>query len=140
MGNRAGLLLRSVSKTIDLVIVLAVIEALPRAGWLAGFLYILISDGLMGGQSIGKRLIGLRTVGEGGEACSIRESILRNGTLGFGLVLYKIPFVGWLLLLAIVLFEFVVLVGSTEGRRLGDEIGRTSVVEAGTVREAEDHR
>ena len=130
MGKkRAGLLLRVVSKSIDFIMILAAAEALPKAGWLAGLIYLLISDGLFAGRSIGKKLTGLRVETAGGTACTIKDSILRNSTLGIGLILWKVPVVGWLLLAAVVALEFVILIGSNEGTRLGDEIAKTSVVE-----------
>jgi uncharacterized RDD family membrane protein YckC len=129
MGRNASLLLRVVSKSIDFILILAAAEALPRAGWIAGLVYLLISDGLFEGRSIGKRLAGLRAVGASGAPCSIKESILRNSTLAAGLVLWKIPLIGWILLSAILALEFTVLLGSKEGTRLGDEIAKTSVLE-----------
>lgn len=128
-GARASLLLRIVSKGVDFVLIFAAAEALPKAGWLAGIGYLLISDGLFDGRSVGKRLTGLRVLTESGAPCGVRESILRNITLTIGLLLWKIPFLGWLFLAAVTAGELIILVGSREGRRLGDEIARTSVVE-----------
>jgi len=129
MRRSASLLLRAVSKSIDFTLIFAAAEALPKAGWLAGFGYLLISDGLFEGRSIGKKLTGLQVVGEAGEPCSIRNSILRNSTLAVGLVLWKLPLVGWILLAGVLALEFIILLGSRNSRRLGDEIARTSVVE-----------
>ncbi|MEJ2314421.1 MAG: hypothetical protein P8Y85_06530, partial [Nitrospirota bacterium] len=80
-NRRAGLLLRVVAKSIDFIIILAAAEALPRAGWLGGLVYLLISDGLLDGRSVGKKLTGLKVEAAGGRACTIRDSILRNSTL-----------------------------------------------------------
>jgi uncharacterized RDD family membrane protein YckC len=130
MGKkRAGLLLRVVSKGIDFILILAAAEALPKAGWLAGLIYLLISDGLINGQSLGKKLTGLRVETAEGAPCTIKDSIVRNSTLAVGLLLWKIPFLGWILLAAVVALEFIILIGSKEGARLGDEIAKTSVVE-----------
>jgi uncharacterized RDD family membrane protein YckC len=130
MSKRASLLLRVVSKSIDLIIALAAAEALPKAGWLAGFGYILISDGLFQGKSIGKKLAGLKVLSADGNPCTIRDSILRNSTLALGLLLWKVPYIGWLLLIAVFGFEFTILLGSKEKMRLGDEIAKTIVVES----------
>lgn len=129
MTRSASLLLRTVSKSIDFIIIFTAVEALPHAGWLAGLGYLLISDGLFDGRSIGKRLTGLKVVSESGASCTIKDSILRNSTLALGLFLWKVPFLGWIFLLAIVAFELVVLLGSKEGLRIGDEIAGTSVLE-----------
>lgn len=127
--KRAGLLLRVISKVLDLIIIAAVAEIIPRAGFFAGLVYLLIGDGLFQGQSLGKKLIGLKVVSIDTEKqCSFRDSILRNGIFGIGYLLYKIPFFGWIFILIIFLFEFIILLGSKEKRRLGDEIAKTIVV------------
>lgn len=128
--KRAGLLLRGVAKTIDFIIVAAAAEMIPRAGFFAGLAYLLISDGLFEGRSLGKQLIGLRVVSTvTDKACSVRESILRNFMLCTGILLWKIPLVGWVFMILILAFEFVMLLGSKEGMRFGDEIAKTTVIE-----------
>lgn len=128
--KRAGLLLRGVAKTIDFIIVAAAAEMIPRAGFFAGLAYLLISDGLFDGRSLGKQIIGLRVVSTVTDnACSVRESILRNFMLCTGILLWKIPLVGWIFMILILAFEFVMLLGSEEGMRFGDEIAKTTVIE-----------
>jgi uncharacterized RDD family membrane protein YckC len=129
-ARRAGLLLRVVAKGIDLIIIAAASEMLPRAGWLAGLVYLTISDGLFDGRSAGKRLMGIRVLSASGVPCTVRDSILRNCVFVPGLVLWKVPFVGWLFLPLTLALEFIILLGSKEGKRLGDEIAKTTVVEA----------
>jgi uncharacterized RDD family membrane protein YckC len=133
-ARRAGLLLRVVARSIDLILVLAAAEILPRAGFLAGILYILIADGLAGGRSLGKRLLGLWVISEGGLSkgngpCTIKDSILRNFILAVALVLWKIPIIGWAFASLIFALELIVLTGSADGRRIGDEIAKTWVAE-----------
>ncbi len=136
-NKRAGLLLRVVAKSIDFILILAAAEALPKAGWLGGLIYLLISDGLFDGRSVGKKLTGLRVETAEGRVCTIRDSILRNSTLAVGLVLWKIPAVGWILLAVVLALEFLIMLGSKESARLGDEIAKTSVVElAGAEQES----
>lgn len=130
----AGLLLRVVSKSIDFILILAATEALPKAGWFAGLIYLLIGDGLFEGSSLGKKLTGLRVLTTEGARCTIKDSIMRNSTLAVGLVLWKIPVVGWLFLAAVVALEFIILLGSKEGTRLGDEIAKTVVVETAAAK------
>jgi uncharacterized RDD family membrane protein YckC len=132
--KRAGLLLRSVAKSIDFILILAAAEALPLAGWLGGLIYLLISDGLLSGQSLGKKLTGLRVMNASGQACTIRDSIVRNSTLAAGLLLWKIPVLGWPLLGVVLALEFIILIGSKEGARLGDELAKTSVVEVAEIK------
>lgn len=128
--KRAGLLLRGVAKTIDFILVAAAAEMIPRAGFFAGLAYLFISDGLFEGKSLGKQLIGLRVVSTvTDKACSVRESILRNFMLCTGILLWKIPLVGWIFMILILVFEFMMLLGSKEGMRFGDEIAKTTVIE-----------
>ncbi len=128
--KRASLLLRIFAKVLDFILVAAAAEVVPNAGFYAGLLYLLISDGLFDGRSIGKLLIGLRVVSTSGdEPCSVKESIIRNASLGAGLLLYKLPWVGWIFIILISFVEFLILLGSKDGMRLGDELAKTTVVE-----------
>lgn len=128
--KRASLLLRIVAKVLDFILIAAVAEVAPKAGFYAGLLYLLISDGLFDGRSVGKLLIGLRVVSiTGDEPCSMKESIVRNAPLGAGLLLYKLPWIGWIFIILVSLVEFLILLGSKNGMRLGDELAKTSVVE-----------
>ena len=129
-SKRASLLLRVVARGIDIVLALSIAEALPKAGWLAGLVYILICDGLFDGRSLGKRLIRLKVLSENGGPCSVKGSVLRNGTLGAGFLLWKLPYIGWVFLCVVLALESVVLLGSPDGMRIGDEMAKTQVVEA----------
>jgi uncharacterized RDD family membrane protein YckC len=127
--KRAGLLLRAIAKTLDFIIIAAVGEVIPKAGFFAGLAYLLIGDGLFDGRSLGKKLIGLRVVSaDTNEPCSFRDSILRNSIFGIGYLLYLIPWLGWIFIVIVIVFEFIVLLGSKDGMRLGDEIAKTKVV------------
>lgn len=81
-------------------------------GWF--FLYALFADAMGRGQSVGKRLAGLRTVNAAtDEPCGYGQSIIRNLVL---LVLGPID---------------LLIGGADEGRRrLGDRMAGTAVVEA----------
>jgi len=136
----AGYLPRILARFIDFVIVAALISILPAIGYFAGLVYILIADGLFDGMSIGKKLMGLRVVvGSGGDTkpCGYRESVFRNLPFAAGYLLMGflmiVPLIGWLfsLLIWIVIlgFETLVMIGSDDRKRLGDEIAKTQVVE-----------
>lgn len=128
--KKAGPLLRSIAKTIDFILVAAAAELVPKAGFFAGLLYILISDGLFDGKSIGKKLAGLRVISlKDNSSCSIRESLLRNLTFAAGAALCKIPFAGWAFLALVIAFELVVMIGSKDSMRFGDEIAKTVVID-----------
>jgi uncharacterized RDD family membrane protein YckC len=108
------------------VVVFALIGSMAGSDSLAGMLllpailfailYVLFCDCLPGGQSTGKRMLGIAVVDQqSGRPCSPGQSFMRNlllGILGF--------------------FDWIFIVG--EGRRrLGDIVAGTIVVEAGTA-------
>ncbi len=79
--------------------------------FLAWFLYLLLCDGLPGGQSIGKKFTKSSVVHfETGQPCSYMQSVARN------FCLLVLGFVDW-----------VFIVGK-QRRRLGDFLARTRVV------------
>ncbi|MEW6599554.1 MAG: hypothetical protein AB1499_01150 [Nitrospirota bacterium] len=139
--SNADLLSRVIAKTIDFIIVVALYEIIPKVGFFAGITYLLISDGLFDGRSVGKKLIGLKVVvrdkGIGNAPCEYKESIYRNFPFAVGFILYgglmAVPLVGWIMAIVIVigilLFESLVILGSEEGMRLGDELAKTRVVQ-----------
>lgn len=139
--EKADHLERVVARMIDFIIVVALMEIVPRVGYFAGLAYLLLADGFFGGRSVGKRLIGIKVVfsNDAGTAqvCGFKESIFRNLPFAAGYILFGIfkgiPFIGWLLSLAVITlvpaFEFLVMTGSERGMRFGDEVAQTQVVE-----------
>ena|ERR1700690_2363937 len=126
----AGLLLRTAARVIDFILIAAVLEIVPKAGYFAGLAYLLMGDGFFDGRSIGKMLVKLRVVStEKNAPCTIKDSILRNSPLALGFSLWIVPWVGWIFFAAVVALEFVLILGSKEGTRLGDEIAKTAVLE-----------
>jgi uncharacterized RDD family membrane protein YckC len=111
-GSRIGAYL------ID-VILMAAVGWIPVLGWIAIIAYLLTRDALpfLDGQSIGKRLVGIRAVDENGAALTgnYGASVIRN-------VVLIIPFFP--------LIELIVLLTNVETRRLGDQWGKTRVVNA----------
>ena len=129
--RRAGLLLRAAAKIIDVILIAAVIEIIPKAGYFAGLAYLLLGDGLFDGRSVGKKLIKLRVVSTvTGGPCTFRDSILRNSTLAVGYILWIVPWIGWIFILSIAALEYILILGSRDGKRLGDEFAKTVVLEA----------
>lgn len=127
---KASLLLRVLAKAIDFIIIAAAAKIIPQVGYLAGLVYILISDGLFDGRSLGKKILRLKVVSlSTGDSANFRDSILRNITLAAALLLYKIPLVGWLFVVAILALELILMLGNKDGLRLGDDIANTKVVE-----------
>lgn len=128
------------AKFIDFVIAAMLAVYHPIVGVLAAITYILLSDALMGGRSVGKRLIGLKTViiGDGinGDACDIRRSMIRNSLFAIAMLFYMIvhwiPYLGNLLsvlaIVAIASYEIFRLYNDEHGLRLGDILSETAVV------------
>ena len=131
---KAHVLNRFIAKLIDLFIVVAAGEIASPVGFLSGLAYILIADGFAGGKSIGKRLVGLHTIRvDGRESAGFQESIIRNLPLGGAQLAYAVPYIGWLASLAILAFESFLIIGNEQGRRLGDEVAGTQVLDAGQL-------
>ncbi|MEW6109992.1 MAG: RDD family protein [Nitrospirota bacterium] len=128
--RRAGLLLRAAAKIIDFILIAAVIEIIPRAGYFAGMAYILLADGLFDGRSIGKKLLKLQVISAlTNTHCTFKDSILRNSPFAVAYALWIVPWIGWIFILLVSVFEFTLVLGSKDGMRLGDEIAKTIVLE-----------
>ncbi len=131
---KAQVLNRGIAKLIDVFIVAAADQMIVPVGFHAGLAYILIADGFAGGRSIGKRLIGLQTVlPDRRESAGFRESIIRNLPFAVAQLAFAVPYVGWIVSVAIMAFEGVLIIGNEQGRRLGDEVAGTQVLDAGRL-------
>lgn len=119
------------------------VSMIPIIGGIIGAAYILVRDGLelefMDRRSIGKKLLKLRPVRLDGQPMDVATSVKRNFPLAIGAVgsiFWIIPILGWIaaiffaligLLVAIV--EIVLVLTDAEGRRMGDKVGVTKVIE-----------
>lgn len=141
-GEKADLVKRFVAAIIDGVVA-SVVGMIPVIGGLAGLAYILLRDGFdfefMDSRSLGKKLMKLRPVRTDGGAMSFEVSFRRNWPLVFGSlvqILIFIPVIGWILIpivaiigLALAIAEIVLVFTNPEGRRWGDRLADTKVVE-----------
>ena len=139
---KADLVKRFIATFIDGVIA-AVVGFIPVVGSIAGAGYMLVRDGLeldfMDGRSIGKKVMKLRPVTNDGSKMTIEKSIKRNWMFALGAfngILLFIPILGWAIMiiigivgLLIVLFEIFKVLTDSEGRRLGDNMAGTKVIE-----------
>jgi len=135
---RAEFVERFLAKFIDFLIMFAFFIFPSFVGPLAGATYILISDGLAGGASLGKRVIGLRVVRaqDHSFACDFKTSIMRN--LEFGALIAFYYIVGWIPYLgkflafvacvAVVGAEMLLIYTDELGERFGDRFAGTLVV------------
>lgn len=112
---------------IDLIIV-AVINIFtfrvfhPRSVFLTTasieFVYFLLKDSLIQGQSIGKWVIGIRVVNIDGNKCGFKQYLLRN-------ILFAMPLVNIICFIS----EYFVMAYSKDGLRLGDRLAKTRVID-----------
>lgn len=119
---------------------------IPLLGGFVGAAYLVVRDGLELGpvryRSMGKYLMGLGVVRLDGQPVSLETSVLRNWMFGLGAVagiLAAVPIVGGLIAplasvggLALILYELYSVFADPSGRRLGDRLGNTKVVQTGT--------
>lgn len=119
------------------------VSLVPFVGGIIGGLYILMRDGLelefMDRRSIGKKLMKLRPVRLDGQPMDPISSVKRNLPLCLALVgtiFWVIPILGWIVAilfglagLVVNLIELVLVLTDPEGRRMGDKLAGTKVVE-----------
>jgi len=130
---RADLVTRAVAGFIDLLLILGLARLPDILGFLGAVGYILIRDGLFERRSIGKKLVGLRINSLESSKISVtyRESIIRNVTFAVAYLLFMIPYAGWLLGPLVAGVEGLVALGDEQGKRVGDLLARTVVVQEG---------
>jgi hypothetical protein len=96
--------------------------------------YVLIADGFSGGRSIGKRLIGLQTIiPRRQEASGFKESVIRNLPLALAYLFVFVPYIGWIVAIAVAALEGLLIIGNERGLRLGDEFANTQVLDNGQL-------
>jgi len=120
-----------------------IVGLIPFIGGLAGAAYMLVRDGLeldfMDQRSIRKKSMKLRPIRLDGQPMDLGTSVKRNipfaiGPLGAAFLV--IPVAGWIagLLLGVISFivvviEIILVLTDGEGRRMGDKLADTMVVE-----------
>lgn len=144
---KADLTLRGLARLVDLAIAFALANVAREAGPPLAAIYLLAADGLMHGQSIGKRLFGVRTMvlppagGTRGVPAGYRESVLRNAPFALVGLFYGLTLIGWVLLFAvglpIVAFEAYMVWSDRLGIRIGDIFADTQVVDGKVVSKIE---
>jgi uncharacterized RDD family membrane protein YckC len=141
-SGKADLGKRFIAGIIDAAIA-AVVGFIPVIGGFIGAAYMLLRDGLnyefMDHRSVGKKLMKLRPVALDGGKIDINTSVKRNWMFALGAVtqvLVIIPVFGWVLIpivglaaLIIVVVEIVLVFNDGEGRRWGDKLANTKVIE-----------
>jgi len=138
---KADLTLRGLARLFDLALSLAIANLAGPAGPFFAFLSLLVGDGLMHGQSLGKRIFGVRTMviprgATRGRPAGYRESMLRNFPFALLALFYSVPVLWLVLFLAgvpIVAFEAWMVWSDRLGIRIGDIFADTQVVDGKVV-------
>jgi len=121
---RCSFLLRGMARLADIAVAYALAVAAGRAGLVVALLYLLLADGIFHGQSVGKRIFGVKAVYLPTRTdARFRDSTLRNAPLALVVVLRMMP-------------EPLGLRAGLAGllvRRLGDVWAQTQVVDGKVV-------
>ena len=117
---------RSLAFLIDMILFVSFFYGLGAShhfwGVFLSMIYIVFRDGLFSGQSVGKKVMGIRVVHKDGRPISFVDSSFRN-------VLFLVPYLMPLTLPV----ETVALFRSPDRLRLGDRIAKTRVIRKDTV-------
>jgi len=138
---KADLTLRGLARGTDLLVALALAQLGHELGAILAVVYLLVADGLMHGQSPGKKIFGVRAMQIPRRVpASYRESMLRNADFALVALFYVVP-LGWILLLLvgipIVAFESWMVWTDRLGIRIGDIFADTQVVDGKVVSKIE---
>ncbi|MGQ0507067.1 MAG: RDD family protein [Myxococcaceae bacterium] len=136
---KCSLWLRTVARCIDLCIAAGIYNVTGAAGAVMALLFLLMADGLLPGQSLGKRIAGIKVVHlPTRQAARFRESMLRNAPFGlvvlFGMMpppLGQVAFIAGTVFIGTV--EAYRAVRDPLGIRLGDIWAETQVIDGKVV-------
>jgi len=137
---KADLTLRGLARLADFTIALGVATTAPGVGPLVAAIYLLLADGLMQGQSVGKRIFGVKAVlPQTRAAAGFPESVLRNAPFAAVTVCWAVPLLWplfFLVGLPVLGYEAWRVYEEPLGRRLGDRLAETQVVDAKVLSDA----
>jgi hypothetical protein len=138
---KADLTLRGLARLADFTVAFALAQVAPQVGPILAAFYLLIADGLFMGQSIGKKVFGVRTVVVPRRApAGYQESMLRNAPFALVAVFWSVPLLWPVLFVAgvpIVAFEAYMIWSDRLGIRIGDIFADTQVVDGKVVAKGE---
>lgn len=137
---KADLTLRGLARAADFTLAWIVAQSAPQIGPLLAASYLLLADGLMNGQSVGKKIFGVRTVVVPRRApAGWHESLLRNAPFALVAIFYAVPLL-WPVLFVVGLpilgFEAYMIFTDRLGIRIGDIFADTQVVDAKVLSKA----
>ncbi len=124
---------RLAAKAVDFGVFIVFLFVPGQLGLILGLTYIALADSLFDGESLGKKILGIRVIDlEEGTACSPRQSFVRN-------IPILIPFLfcffgdwGWVVtllsLLPLSMLEVYLVMKLDSFHRVGDILAQTSVI------------
>ena len=132
---KASLFLRGGARIVDLAIAVAIYKSTGPAGIVITLLYVLFADGMLAGQSLGKKLFGVKVVYlPTKQGARHRDSVLRNSPFGLIIILGMMPELGLKAFIAgLIIIGTIEAVGcyrDPEGLRMGDAWAQTQVIDA----------
>lgn len=128
---------RLAAKGVDLFLVLYISRSEHAFVIICSLIYLLMADGFFDGQSIGKRLVGLKTVylnphTKEYETCTFVQSAIRNCLFAVILLLSIIPFIGIVFSIlgcVAICVEVYFMYSDSENLRIGDIYAKTKVLQ-----------
>ena len=131
---KADLTLRGLARLADFTIAFGMATTAPGVGPLLAAAYLLLADGLLQGQSPGKKIFGVKAVVPATRApVGFQESMQRNAPFAVVATFWALPHL-WLLFVVVavpvVAFETWRVIDEPLGRRFGDRLAETQVVDA----------
>jgi uncharacterized RDD family membrane protein YckC len=134
---KADLGLRGLARGVDFLLAFGLATLGHELGAILAVVYLLVADGVLHGQSPGKRLFGVRAMRIPDRTpAGYKESFLRNAVFALVALFYVVP-LGWILLLLvglpIIAFESWMVWSDRLGIRIGDIFADTQVVDGKVV-------
>lgn len=124
---------RLAAKAVDLTIFSILMFAPGNLGMLAAISYLALADSFFNGESIGKKILGIRVIDlEEGTPCTARQSFVRNIPI---LVPFLFSFLGswgWIItflsLMPLTILEVYLVMKLDSFHRVGDILAQTTVI------------
>lgn len=134
MYPKASLLFRLGARLIDLCLAWVLYRSTGPAGIVIALLYLLFADGMLQGQSPGKKLFGVKVVYlPTRQSARHRDSVLRNAPFGLVIILSMMPELGFRAFVAgcitVCGIEGVRCIRDKDGVRWGDIWAQTQVID-----------
>lgn len=135
---KASLFLRGLARALDIAIAWVLYVSTGPAGVVVALLYVLFADGMLQGQSLGKKACGVKVIYlPTRQGARHRDSVLRNSPFGLIIILSMMPDLGLRAFVAgcVVLggLEALKVLRDPFGLRLGDLWASTQVTDGKVV-------